>query len=355
MSEIPAATSAAEATRERALLRLRDFGSELRNGFTSHAPMVVDALVELGHPECIDPWLDGYLADALPRQPAAEPVAVARWQAFLGRAESEAAWLARFQADIDSAGWQRVLAEWCVRLAPGFAASAAHGVIRTAHAVRALERADTALRREELAAGLALWASSWQRLPGVFGPGSARLGAIEALAGIPLVPLASRRNEGAITTALGVLEDQPDFVPASGAFDRDRPVDVLALDLATAFAQLFLDQVRTPLYAIVFTHAITGVAAAGRLAPWAGEEGARALLAHAWQTGAALHACYSVPEPVESRRPEPVPGHPAQAAAQHGDEHVIKLAEACLAFQRVGGDPRFPAVIARALAVLPPA
>jgi hypothetical protein len=43
----------------------------------------------------------------------------------------------------------------------------------------------------------------------------------------------------------------------------------------------------------------------------------------------------------------------ATAAVQHGDEHVIKLAEACREFHDATGDARFAAAAARALTVIP--
>jgi hypothetical protein len=344
---------AAEQTHETALQRLVSCGSELRNGFTSHAPMVVDALVELGHPEAIPAWLDRYLPDVLPREAPTAPVPVAGWSAALGRPELEPAWQARFEADIAKLGWRGTLAAWSGRLAPGFAAAAAHGVIRSAHAARALARRDSPLRQQELAAGLALWAAAWQSLPGDPRHGSGALPARAALASIPLVAPERRRNGGAITTALTALADEPEFDSALGALDRQRPLDVLALDLATAFADLFLEQVRSPGEAIVYTHAITGVAAAWRLASWVAEADGAALLAHAWQTGAALHACYARAAPVDLPVPDARLAEVVAAAVRHGDEHVIKLAEACRAFHAASGDARFPAAAARALAVIP--
>ena len=51
------------------------------------------------------------------------------------------------------------------RLAPGLSAAATHGILRTAHAARALSRRDTPERRGELARGLAYWAVAYEELP----------------------------------------------------------------------------------------------------------------------------------------------------------------------------------------------
>lgn len=346
---------AAERVHEAALRRLAAYGSELRNGFTNHAPMVADALISLGHAHALEPWLNDYLPEALPRSAPDTPVSDKDWRASLGRPDRESGWQARMTSDIASLGWRDALDRWSKRLAPGFAAAAAHGVIRTAHAARALDRLDSPLRRDELSAGLALWASAWQPLPGDPLAVNGKLSAAEALAEIPLVAAHRRRNGGAITTALGVLGAEPGFAPALATLNRRRHADHLALDLATAFADLFLTQVHTPLHAIVYTHSVTGVAAAARLGRHVGERAATSLLAHAWQTGAALHACYSergLPGRAESSSAMP---ELVVAAVAHGDEHVIKLAEACREFYDATRDARFPAAVARALNTIPPA
>jgi hypothetical protein len=61
--------------------------------------------------------------------------------------------------------WPDVLDVWVARLASGMSGAATHGVIRTAHAVRALARRKTPERLGELARGLGYWASSYEELP----------------------------------------------------------------------------------------------------------------------------------------------------------------------------------------------
>jgi hypothetical protein len=335
------------------LTRLESYRSELANGMTNHAPMVVEALVQLGRAEIADAWLDAYLEGALSPVVASAALPAGDWRSALGLAEREPDWQALFVAEISDHGWMPALDTWAARLAPGFAASAAHGVIRTAHAARALCRGDTAPRRRELAAGLALWAVGYQPLPGspLSANGSWNAGA--ALGLVPLVPKLRRRNGGAITAALAVLDEQPGFADSLLTLNARRPMEVLIADLATAFAQEFLEQVRSPLHAIVFTHAITGIAAAQRLGHCVSDATARALIAYAWQTGCALHAVYAeqpLPIPaVQPLRPEAL----IDAAVNHGDEHVIKLTEVCLDFHSILGDDVFLAVAARACRAIP--
>jgi hypothetical protein len=51
-----------------------------------------------------------------------------------------------------------VLVQWVPRFVHAVDALMFHGLIRTAHAVRALDHRDTRVRRGEFARGLALWA-----------------------------------------------------------------------------------------------------------------------------------------------------------------------------------------------------
>ena len=56
--------------------------------------------------------------------------------------------------------------EWIGRLLPATPSAGAHGLIRTAHALRALADAETSLRVEELGVALAYWAAYYRKLPG---------------------------------------------------------------------------------------------------------------------------------------------------------------------------------------------
>jgi hypothetical protein len=69
-----------------------------------------------------------------------------------------------FQRTIGDDGWRDVVQTWVPRLMPGLVSALFHGVIRTSHAVRSLEVADTPARRAELSRAMGNWAV-W------FGPG----------------------------------------------------------------------------------------------------------------------------------------------------------------------------------------
>ena len=79
-----------------------------------------------------------------------------------------------------------MLATWWPRLLPGAAASATHGIIRTAHAVRSLASAGDPddLLTAELGSGLGYWAARFQYLPGS-PKGGVVTDAVSAVTGLP--------------------------------------------------------------------------------------------------------------------------------------------------------------------------
>lgn len=344
--------NAGYAKLDEALSLLTGFGADLTNGMTSHVPMVAEALCAMGAGDAAVDWVRRHRHTVVPRRSASLAVQAGDWRAALGHHKRFADWSAFFADEISREGWRAVADRWARRLAPGFAAAATHGVIRTGHAARALAHGETALRLQEFADGLALWASTYAELPTARGA-SARLSPIDALARVPLVPEDMRRNGGAITVALLQLEHAPGFGQVIDLVDLDRAPGDLARALAEAFAHVVVQNVTTPLSAIVFTHAVTGVGAAVNLLPHVSDETAQALLAHAWQTGAALMSAYAgapfvAPKPVMA----PAVDRVARAVA-HGDDHVIKLTEACLSFDAARPAPVFLAACDAAAMHLP--
>ncbi len=91
---------------------------------------------------------------------------ITEWQAALGQREHGGDWVELFRRELAEAAWRDVLQRWWLRLLPGCAGSLTHGLIRTAHAVRSLR--DTAqpteLQIDELARGLACWATTFKPL-----------------------------------------------------------------------------------------------------------------------------------------------------------------------------------------------
>src|SRR5262245_20608950 len=170
-------------TLDEALERLRGTGSEVAGGVApNHGPMAAEALVALGCDDVVVAWADRYRRqlDAMP--PPRSPVTAGDWAQALGAIDRFGDWVAYFRAQLAEAPWRVVFGEWIGRLLPATPSAGAHGLIRTAHALRALADVETALRVEELGVALAYWAAYYRRLPGTprlartLDPGDAVLG-----------------------------------------------------------------------------------------------------------------------------------------------------------------------------------
>jgi hypothetical protein len=263
------------------------------NHFVSHAPMACEALAALGYEERLTEWVPHFAAQL---GPAADPVAprpgaTFDWEGALGDGRRLPEWLGHFERAIADDGWRPVVERWVPRLMPGLSAALFHGVIRTAHAVRAVEAADTGPRRAELARALGNWASWYEPgepVHGVVEPDDARRGALDA-----------------------ALDGARCFVAAPG---------------------------------IYHLHGVTGAVAVARLSGHVAPGPAAAALAQLRADHAALYAS------VERAVPDgDAPGWPdaaADAAAGSFDAHQIKLVDACAQGFEVTGDGAF-AVAAR--------
>ena len=157
-------------------------------GLSNHGPMASEVLERLGRPEAIAGWAAAYrgrLAEA--PAPASRPLGEEQWPAALGQGDRFPEWLATFEIELADRPAPAVVGEWGPRLAPGAVGAATHGLIRTAHALRGLQAAETGPRRLEVAQGLAYWASRYQELPGpplLIGS----QGVDDALAQLPYLP-----------------------------------------------------------------------------------------------------------------------------------------------------------------------
>lgn len=125
--------------------------------FIDHSTMGAEALVELGAGDLARSWIARH-----PVRPYLAPVTgipiPSGWKQALGKRECHGDWIRHFDTELASRPFQAVLAEWVGRFAHDVGAFLFHGLIRTAHAARALVHKDTPARRTELARGLSLWA-----------------------------------------------------------------------------------------------------------------------------------------------------------------------------------------------------
>lgn len=310
-----------------ALERLHRSGPERRGWLSNHAPMAVEALVRHGHGHDVHRWLEHYALHKLEDMPrSTDPVTEAEWREALGDPRRLADWTVHFGRAVAEEGWRAVLVRWWPRLLPGIAAGATHPVIRVGHAVRALlEDGDDAARTTELAHGLAYWAGRHQPLAGVAGPSGAA-GPAEALAGVPPVD----PRTGGIRERLDRLESTAGWSEATAALRAPASPEEareLLRGLVTAATGRFAAHAHGD--PVMLVHAATAPNAVLRTLPALPRALWTPSLEAAWAASAAVTAVYATPA-------RPVPEVSAGAgelfarAAEHGDEHVIKLADTAL-------------------------
>jgi Questin oxidase-like len=325
-----------------ALERLRGMGPEARHGAPNHGPMAAEALVTLGCFDEVPRWVDGYRGELSPLPPVRSAVTEDTWHEALGAIQRVGDWQAFFVAQLAEAPWQAVFGQWMSRLIQGLMAAGTHGLIRTAHAVRALSEAATPLRVEELASALAYWAAYYQTLPGV----PQLRGPLDLDRAIEQVPRIDRkqgneeRREGVPRDFVRVLAKYPDFSEAVNRFGTRETVDASLSRLVEAGARLYCANAST--HPLVFIHAITGPAAVRLLLPHMPVGLHESAFAYCWQAIAAWVAAYG----------SDAPGGPDDSAPRSEseiigralgtrDHHAIKLAEACLREYRLNPQPLF--------------
>ena len=322
---------------DESLHRLAATGPEFHGGLSNHGPMAAEAMIRLGRADEVEPWLDGYIGRLEEPPRATDKITDGTWREALGVPRRVGDWELYLRDQLAGDPWADVLARWWPRLTPGLAAAATHGIIRTSHAARSLAADQTSERLAELARGMAYWAASYVEVPGTpRTQGSLDLD--DAVAGLPVpdgpVP------GGLITDRIRAgLAAEPHFPDAIAALRP--PTDVAAdlLKLGTTFARIFLVYGRSQ--PIAFLHAVTAPVAARSALELLPAELARPSYDRLWQVAAALysvHAPGADPEPVPTAGP-PGPDVLVDRAVATGDEHAIKLTEACLRLYAESPDP----------------
>ena len=279
--------------------------------------------------------------------PAADPIVAERADRALGVHERYADWLAFFRDRLADEPWRTVLSAWVPRLTPGLSGAGFHGLIRTAHAARALRRRETTARRGELAVGLAYWAARYLPLPstGVRRPRSESHG--ETLARLehpweePDVPV------GYFAATRASMRGIAPFAPALDLENPRAPAEDLHSIVVAAASALthHLEPRHNPL---MIVHGVTGPAAVDLLLPHVDQTGARSLVEHAWQGAAVMFMSYGRPHPPEAARAVAVdwPQIVDRAVESWPDSHGLKLVEAMARFDRTRPDPALRAAAA---------
>ena len=260
---------------------------ELPNGFVNHGAMACEALAMLDCGGDIDSWARRFAQAGGVRVAPVAPAGF-EWRQALGSYGRLPEWIGYFARAIDDQGWAGVVQMWVPRLMPALRTALFHGAIRTAHAVRAMDAADTAPRRGELARALGYWAARY---------------------------------------------------PAGQPARRQSP----AGDLRAAVIRAAADGARRYLARpnIVHLHGVTGAMAVEILVGHIPATAATAALAQVHAEHAALYAGV---EPADPPRPASSPGGELAEAAVHSlDPHQVKLVEACRRGLAASGDPAFAA------------
>jgi hypothetical protein len=306
-------------------------------GLANHGPMAAEALAHLGREDAIADWVEHYRTRLEPAPPPADrPLSEEDWPQALGQDERFAEWLTLFEREVADRPPVAVVGEWAPRLLPGAVGAATHGLIRTAHAVRALAVADTPPRRLELANGLAFWASTYQELPGpplLIGKEDVP----EALADLPYLHEDAPRQLliSDMVAQVGDIADEFEQAVASlgwsgGAVEL---LDALAWGGSLAYLRNADDG-----GAIGLLHSVTSPMACELILPWLAVEDRDAALGYVWQAVAALHVAYDTDRKSQLPERDTLSADAlVDRALASRDEHAIKLTEAALrSFERSG-------------------
>ncbi len=215
-------------------------------------------------------------------------------------------------------------------LIPGALAASLHGVLRSAHALRALGRGVTRARLTELAHGLGSWASGYLLTPGLECPtalAEERMSVVEWLDAAPLLPDAER-IDGLLHELVQPLGDHGPWLdhvrrlgPVTGS---ERGLHQIA---AWSAQRLALD----PQGSNAHLHGVTVTSSLVWFARWIEpslhDQLARQLVLGLGAVHAASASAGSSQCPAQGRL---TPDELLAQALQSGDDHALKLTEAVL-------------------------
>lgn len=326
--------------------RLLNTGPEFGGFLSNHGPMVVEVLTHHGFDDRVHAWLDRYERRLEPRPRGGRRID--DWQSALGDAGRLGDWLDHFDDALMSNEWSDVLAVWWPRLVPGIAGAATHGVIRVGHAVRALGVTDTPIRQRELGAALASWAARYRLVPTSRPTGTAT--ADHALATVPRLAA----PHGGAVERLGRLADTPGWHEALRSLQTTHDPEAhreRTAEVAAAAARRYLTHGHGN--SVMLVHAVTAPTAVLRAMPAIAGDHWEVSADLAWAAAAALNAAYAAADAHDAAPAALDAAELLARAVEHGDEHVIKLADAVVdAFGRTG-DATLLAAGARSIELIP--
>ncbi|MEI6666373.1 MAG: hypothetical protein WCL53_09535 [Chloroflexota bacterium] len=312
---------------DEALELLQGTGPEFHDSkYSNHGPMAAEALGRLGRADAIVPWVRGYRGQ-LDVHPRAFRAIEGDYREALGDLSRFGDWVAFFDRELAADSWRAVLERWIQILAPGVAAAATHGVIRTAHAVRALADREDALRIHEVAEGLGYWAARYQ--PIVAHAQTTVATPSVALAALPMGVVRPERN---IMETLARVGGTEQFRLSAGLVSTELDADAFIDDITVGFAHAYLTNVRAGASPIPFIHGVTGPRAVRILVSYVPTDVGRELMRWTWLAAAAIYEGYAEQSFAIGSDAERAVDFDdlIEQAVSTNDEHAIKFTEACL-------------------------
>jgi hypothetical protein len=330
-------------------------GPEFGGGLSNHGPMASEALAALHRPDAVMSWAHRYAKRLEPHPSASVRISEAEWREALGHEHRVADWIAFFDDALKEAPWRVVLDRWVARLAPGISAAAFHGVLRTAHAARALGDRETPQRIHEVAEGLGYWAATYHPLPGSLdGPHDALPS--RAIDKVDRLPMERRKVGGFLTDGIAQLATFDPFNDVVAMVDTRGDLSALLSDLTETFARVYVKNATGIGNVIAFIHCVTGSRAVRNLAPYIDDGTARIAARYAWQASAGLYAAFGIAAPSrdEVAQSQSSIEELVDRAIANADEHAIKFTEACIGEHALNPKPVYLAAAAHAIGILPP-
>ena len=340
---------------DEALERFQQIDLEYAGGLANHGPMGAEALESLGHQAKIPAFVDIY-APRLPPLSTGTALDVPGRLSARGEIARVGDWIATFDAELPKLGaetgaWAALLRRELPDLMPGLFAAAGHGLLRVAHAVRALERVDNAVRRRELALGLAHWSARYQSLPGeveklaILPPGESGGGGVpELVSDWPTLGEPTARA-GLFTKVVGRLDDWSAFEAAFGKLSLPAAgdVDEFLGSVCRAAAKVYVDH---PGARIAYLHGLTIPSSIRSLVPFLEPEDQSRAAGYALQVLLALHSIFGDAESEPEADDEVIRvaddwDEMRYHAACSIEEHSIKMVEACWREDRLASDAIF--------------
>ena len=328
---------------------------DLPGPFACHGPMGAEVLSTLAYDDLVGGWVETYKSrheplDSFPTVERIDPSEEGSWRGALGQVFRANDFAAMFSESLEQESWQDVLRRWIPRLFEGSAGGLSHGMIRTAHAVRAKpeDGAPSQLAHRELARALALWSALYTPLPGhpeLMGS----LGLGEAIKALPRPTQSWAAMEAGTFSRIGELAEFPGAVEA---LERPQVAGDALSDLSAAFCRLLLQA--SDLDPIPLVHTVTPVGAARILLPYLPDFSVEVVYAHLWHVGAAI-VCGFTPATLERKAeaydPEKIlsPAELIDRAVEHGDPHVLKFTEVCISENWTRSEPVYLAAAAHVL------